>query len=210
MAKVKRVLIVCSSSDYYDMFLDKGYEIVTDITKANLVCFTGGSDVSPSMYGEEKHPKAYNDMVRDTQEANVYKECISKNIPMVGVCRGGQFLNVMNGGKMYQHVTNHTGNHNMYDVLSSQTLMCSSTHHQMMRPSDEGTILAFAKMGGVREHMIGQCVHANIAPQDSIDPEVVFYKKTQSLCFQPHPEFMSPIYDGLRAYFFNLLNHCFQ
>jgi len=66
------------------------------------VVFTGGADVSPFMYGEKKLSVTCNDEHRDEQE-KLFFERYTK-VPKVGICRGGQFLNVMNGGKMWQHV----------------------------------------------------------------------------------------------------------
>jgi len=116
----------------------------------------------------------------------------------------------MNGGKMYQHVTNHTGNHNIYDVLSQQQIMVSSTHHQMMIPNEEGTVLAFAKQHGIREVMINTIPVSRTANDNDKDTEIVYYTKTRSLCFQPHPEFRSLIYDNLRGYFFRLVARQFN
>lgn len=210
MPKVKKVFIINGNSDYFDLFLDKGWEITSSLENADLVVFTGGADVSPSLYGEECHPKAYNDSHRDNVEGNLYDLCIKKSIPMVGICRGGQFLNCKNGGRMYQHVTNHTGNHKMFDILSQQSIEVSSTHHQMMIPNKDGTVIAFANQGGVRERMIGKSISSAVANKDDKDTEVVYYSKTKSLCFQPHPEFKYSVYDGLKDYFFSVIERQFQ
>lgn len=196
----KAVFIVDANRQYDQLFLQAGWEIVSDLPSASLVCFTGGEDVSPSLYGESKHPKTYNNPQRDVRETELFEKAKALGIPMVGICRGGQFLNVMSGGKMYQHVTNHTGDHQMIVVETGEALKVSSTHHQMMRPSTEGVLLGIAKNFGAKEFVQDSKVVKQIKPEH--DAEVVLYQSTKCLCFQPHPEFTSPEYSDMRNIFF--------
>lgn len=114
----------------------------------------------------------------------------------------GQFLNVMSGGRMYQHVEKHTRSHSMTDVRTGETIYVSSTHHQMMMPSNKATIIATAALGGLREWYDGEVFHKDVSNEDI---EVVWYADTKCLCFQPHPEFMQAEYEGMLAYFGKLL-----
>ena len=113
---------------------------------------------------------------------------------MVGICRGGQFLNVMNGGKMWQHVTHHAGNHMArieippYNAGNKRrTIEVTSTHHQMMIPTDDALVLATADVA-LEKH---KASYSKLGKGGDIDPdtEVIFYDDTNCLCFQPHPEF---------------------
>lgn len=199
---MSKVYIVNGSQAYQMLFISMGYELAWELSQADLVCFTGGEDVSPHLYGAKKHPYTHSSIHRDEQEKLVYEECVRHNIPMVGICRGGQFLNVMNGGEMYQHVEGHTRDHLITDVLSLQTLLVSSTHHQMMKPSKKALIVATSHLYRSREWYEGD------EPRDDIsdlDIEVVWYEKTRSLCFQPHPEFDGVQYRNMRSYFNTLL-----
>ena len=106
----------------------------------------------------------------------------------IGVCRGGQFLNVMNGGTMWQHVSGHTGTHKIVDVTGltdGKEINVTSTHHQMMIPSESspGEILAYADDLSSNHQTDSKRIH------DGIDVEVIYYERTKSLCFQPHPEY---------------------
>ena len=199
---MSKVYIVNASQAYQMLFISIGYDLAWDLSQADLVCFTGGEDVSPRLYGATKHPYTHSNFHRDEQEKLIYEECVRLNIPMVGICRGGQFLNVMNGGEMYQHVEGHTRDHLITDVLSLQTLLVSSTHHQMMKPSKKALIVATSHLYRSREWYEGD------EPRDDIsdlDIEVVWYEKTRSLCFQPHPEFDGVQYSNMRSYFNTLL-----
>ena len=189
----KNVYIIGGSGAYTKMFQMYGWNVVDSLTEADLVLFTGGEDVTPSLYGEKKHPTTGNNPYRDDAESLLFFEAQRLGIPMAGICRGGQFLNVMCGGKLYQHVGNHAISvlHEALDSRSGRTLGVTSTHHQMMRPAPSGEVLCYAKLGGFREHMYGEHMVAG-NPSDE-DVEVVLYKEQHVLCFQPHPEFV--VYD---------------
>lgn len=188
-----------------EMFIDwGGYDIVDSIYDAQLVCFTGGADVSPALYGDIPHRTTRSTPARDKIESEVYVTALALGTPMVGICRGGQFLNVMNNGTMWQDVDNHTRQHYLKDISSSTMRLVTSTHHQMMRPSkDNGVQIVATASISIRKET-GRSVET-VKHNIGTDIEVVWYSKTKCLCFQPHPE-----YDNLetdtRAYFFELLD----
>lgn len=196
------VYIEHGNHQYTMLFIKLGFIVVNDVAKADLVCFTGGADVSPHLYNSPVHPTTCTDGWRDAKEQRLFEECVNKNIPMVGICRGGQFLNVMNGGEMYQDVTKHCQPHALLDLETGEHIWVSSTHHQMMRPAVGAVLVATAEQNGKREWY-----HQNILQRDvsKEDIEVVFYEKTRALCFQPHPEFSDEDYEGMFNYFGSLL-----
>jgi gamma-glutamyl-gamma-aminobutyrate hydrolase PuuD len=200
--RMKSVYIVDSSYAYEKFFKFLGWEVVFSLSQANLVCFTGGEDVSPYLYGAVEHRYTHYNRSRDVKEMGIYNAAQQLNIPCVGICRGGQFLNVMNGGAMYQHVSSHTRDHLITDVLSLETLLVTSTHHQMMKPAKNALIVATSHMYGTREWYEGKEFHNDVS---DLDIEVVWYAKTQSLCFQPHPEFSGSVYQPMKEYFEMLL-----
>lgn len=197
------VLIVNGSPDYRKLFESMGHTLVGDITSAELVVFTGGADVTPSLYGDAPHPFTGNSPGRDKAEMFIFEQAIKYSIPMVGICRGGQFLNVMSGGRMYQHVEKHTRSHSITDLQTGETVYVSSTHHQMMMPSPRALLVATAALSGEREWYDGGVFQKDISKEDI---EVVYYEHTKSLCFQPHPEFNAPEYEGMKRYFQGLLS----
>ena len=192
------VLIISSSPAYASLFSRLGHNIVMDIGKAELVVFTGGEDVTPRYYDAKGHQRTHNNPYRDAREAMIFEDALSRKLPMVGICRGGQFLNVMSGGSMYQHVESHCGSHEITDVLTGETVLVSSTHHQMMKPSEKGLLVASSTLMGSREWYEGEVFKKDTSNEDI---EVVFYQHTRSLCFQPHPEFTGAEYDGMLTYF---------
>lgn len=173
-------------SQYAKLFTSFGLEETRNTADAAIAVFTGGEDVSPNLYGASKHPATHNNIYRDRQEEEYFRMFGANNIPMIGICRGGQFLNVMNGGAMYQHVSHHCGSHLITDLQTGDNIYSSSTHHQMMKPAGNALIVATAALGGSREWYEGTSYHKDTSKQDI---EVVYYEETKSLCFQPHPEF---------------------
>ncbi len=195
------VYIVNGSGAYVKMFSDMGHNVVLNKDIADIACFTGGEDVSPHLYGDHKHKFTGNNEARDEYEKLMFQFFKNKNIPMVGICRGGQFLNVMSGGRMYQHVTKHCGDHEITDSMTGDTLLVSSTHHQMFMPSPEAVLVAFSTLGGTREWYDGEVFMRDVS---NTDYEVLFYPHTNCLCFQPHPEFVG--YPDMRKYFSDLVD----
>lgn len=182
---MKKVYVVGGGYAYERMFRQAGFELSTSMQESNLLCFTGGADVSPELYGE-KNVGSYCSPERDKYEEQVFDWAYANDVTMVGICRGGQFLNVMNGGKMWQDVDNHaiSGTHKAMCKYWGE-VMVSSTHHQMMRPSAEGEVLVSADLSSYKMNAEG-----TFAGKGN-DCEVVYYGPTKSLCYQPHPEIVN-------------------
>lgn len=66
---------------------------------------TGGYDLDPTLFGEEPHPKLGTiTPQRDHFEMILFKKMLELNKPILGVCRGMQILNIVEGGDMYQDI----------------------------------------------------------------------------------------------------------
>ncbi len=69
------------------------------------VFLTGGVDVGPENYGEERHEMCDRaDPPRDWAEILLVRWALADHKPILGVCRGIQIINVACGGSLYQHV----------------------------------------------------------------------------------------------------------
>lgn len=196
------LFIVSGNPDYTALGEWCGFNIVTSVEAADIVMFTGGEDVSPEVYGAKTHHYTSSSKYRDEYEGSIFAKCVRLKKSMVGICRGGQFLNCMNGGAMYQHVTRHTHEHLIKDHITGETLLVSSTHHQMMKPTSKAVLVASSRMLGSREWYEGERYHEDVCEEDI---EIVFYPQTKSLCFQPHPEFAQTRYSDMKKYFSSLL-----
>jgi carbamoylphosphate synthase small subunit len=162
--------------------------------------FTGGADVSPALYGEDTLRGTIVSMERDREDVSTYERLSArkdKKRGFVGICRGGQLLNVLNGGRLWQHVEGHCRDHPVLDIETGKVFRCSSTHHQQFRlPAPEQAIphkvlaLALERDGtNTRVKTNKFTASTTDTAHDGQDLEAVYYPNTNSLCFQPHPEY---------------------
>lgn len=67
------------------------------------ILFTGGEDVDPSLYGEEKkYASVHVNRERDQFEMKLLNRALDRRLPILGICRGVQMINVGFGGTLYQ------------------------------------------------------------------------------------------------------------
>lgn len=199
----KSVYVVSGDSSYHALFTSLGFRIADYAGEADVIVFTGGADVTPAYYGHPQHNTTHNDVRRDDREKAIFEDAISRKVPMIGICRGAQFLNVMSGGEMYQDVSKHCMAHDITDLETGEVVYVSSTHHQMMKPAENSLLVASSRIGGSREWWDGEVFKRDVSDEDI---EVVWYSHTKSLCFQPHPEHTGTSYIGMRGYFESLIN----
>jgi putative glutamine amidotransferase len=71
----------------------------------HALLLTGGSDISPSLYGAEPHKQAQHpNELRDLVETLCIEAAVEKGLPILGICRGAQILNATMGGTLNQHI----------------------------------------------------------------------------------------------------------
>jgi putative glutamine amidotransferase len=124
---------------------------------ADGLLFTGGQDVQPALYGQETLPACEEVCARrDGMERLLFAEALGRDLPVFGICRGIQLINVLLGGSLYQDILSQTGSpvaHNMRgppydrpahavsaradtplrDLLGSGAVSVNSYHHQGIR-----------------------------------------------------------------------------
>jgi putative glutamine amidotransferase len=122
---------------------------------AGLV-LTGGVDVDPSLYGEERHARTQEpDPTRDAIEIALLREALDRDLPVLAICRGHQVLNVVMGGSLLQHIEDWShspvrdatdyddrtsGRHEvdlrgvLRDLLGADRVEVNSRHHQAVTP----------------------------------------------------------------------------
>lgn len=76
---------------------------ILDMIDALIIA--GGSDVDPESYGAEPHPETRGtNRTRDGFELALARAAIERDMPLLGICRGMQILNVARGGTLHQHL----------------------------------------------------------------------------------------------------------
>lgn len=155
---------------------------------------TGGVDVNPQLYGEEPRPEVYGvDPVLDEFELALARAAVERELPLLGICRGMQLLNVALGGTLEQHIgdrpglvphgTPNGGNGALHEVrvhaasqlgkaMGVERAECMSHHHQAVgRLADGPTTVAWSDDGIVEAFELdaGWCVAVQWHPEETAD-----------------------------------------
>ena len=70
---------------------------------------TGGGDIDPARYDQANEGSREIDRDRDALEARAWEVAAERGVPVLGICRGLQAINVFAGGSLLQHVDGHEG-----------------------------------------------------------------------------------------------------
>ena len=149
----------------------------SDIEQVCNLCdgflFTGGHDVSPEVYQEERMKGTSPCLKRDQLEAEVFKKAVEADKPVLGICRGIQFINAALGGTLYQDLpTQHPSDiahrqpapydvpsHHvlirkdspLYECLKTEELPVNSCHHQAIKELAPGLKIMASATDGIIE-----------------------------------------------------------
>jgi putative glutamine amidotransferase len=86
-----------------DEILEREPDEILDLLDGLI--FAGGADIDPAQYGAEPHPATNGSVVeRDTFEIALARRALERDVPILGICRGMQLMNVAAGGTLNQHV----------------------------------------------------------------------------------------------------------
>lgn len=165
-----------------------------------LILFTGGADVSPELYNDTS-PRGLcsTNEVRDKIEAAIFVKAIEHNIPMTGICRGAQFINVMSGGTMMHDINGHSFKYHKFRCSKDdKTITVNSLHHQMIIPPGDGYAIGWCpkKLSSAYYGYKDKQVEFN-----DYEVEAVLIPRTMCCGVQYHPEGMSGNSDGYQWYY---------
>lgn len=154
---------------------------------------TGGKDIDPASYGQQRHPATEEPAQdRDAWELALLGEALKRKLPVLGICRGAQVLNVALGGTLHQHLpdvighTGHRAGNAVFTTLPVRTvpgtrlaaLIGESTdvkcyHHQAIAELGEGLVVSAWDADGVIEAVElpgdGFVVAVQWHPEESLD-----------------------------------------
>ncbi|HEX5613630.1 MAG TPA: gamma-glutamyl-gamma-aminobutyrate hydrolase family protein [Acidimicrobiia bacterium] len=144
------------------------------LARFDALVLTGGPDVEPACYGQERHPDVYGvDAVADAFECALLRAALASDIRTLAICRGIQVLNVALGGTLHQHITGAPGvgahgvpavddgsvlhevvldaGSRTADVMGTVTPTCSSHHHQALDALGAGVTVVGRAADGIVE-----------------------------------------------------------
>jgi putative glutamine amidotransferase len=142
----------------------------------------GGVDVAPALYGEDPHPKLGKvEGPLDEAELVLARWALADGLPLLGVCRGIQTLNVAAGGTLYQdlpsqypgalrhscsppdyprqhraHAVHVEPGSRLATILNAHETMVNSRHHQAVKDLAPGFVVSARAPDGVIEGIEGE------------------------------------------------------
>lgn len=143
------------------------------LNKIDGLLVVGGYDIDPILFDEEPHPKLGEVVAtRDASDLRVIRAAFEREMPILGVCRGHQVLNVAYGGSLIQdidsqlehvvahhqksarsqvtHTVNITGP-KLQQIFGGNLVRTNSFHHQAVARVAEGFVVAGSTKDGVIE-----------------------------------------------------------
>lgn len=120
----------------------------------------GGNDIDPAIYGGDVSASRSIDASRDAYELNVLELAEKRGVPVMGICRGAQLINVHRGGTLVSDLSNirmHTSNRGtllprkivsispeskLVELIGSETTRVNSLHHQAVERTGEGLVVS--------------------------------------------------------------------
>lgn len=145
--------------------------------KIDGLIMVGGEDINPSYYGET----VLNETVeingfRDTSDFYLINAARKKGIPILGICRGEQILNIACGGSLYQDIPSQLGEHvadsvhhhwifvekdtRLHELLGVDSIIVNSYHHQSVKTPGKGLAISAHAHDGVVEAYEGEEIFA--------------------------------------------------
>lgn len=113
------------------------------------LCLSGGEDVDPARYGARPHPRlGVVDRERDATEFALLTSALAADVPVLGICRGFQVLNVGLGGSLIQHLDGHEAEAHaeheiaprpgtlLEEISGSAAFAVNSRHHQAVSDAE--------------------------------------------------------------------------
>jgi len=94
------------------LLVPPGASVDETLDAVDGLIFSGGSDLDPTLYGEEPHAETSGVVrERDDFELMLMRAALERDVPVLAICRGSQVLNVALGGGLEQHVPDRVQSH---------------------------------------------------------------------------------------------------
>ncbi len=137
-----------------DRTLERTPDEVLD--RVDGLIFAGGADIDPACYGAKPHPETGKPVPeRDGAELALARRAVQRDMPVLGICRGMQLLNVALGGTLRQHLPDEVGHD---EHRRNPGTFDNADHDVRLRP---GSLAAHA--AGEERHVTKSHHHQGVA-----------------------------------------------
>jgi putative glutamine amidotransferase len=110
----------------------------------------GGNDIDPALYGADPHPETLHTVPeRDASELSLTRRAVERDIPVLGICRGMQLINVAFGGTLSQHLPEELGHEEHRRTPGSFE---GSDHDVRLEPGSLAVGAAGEELHGTKSH----------------------------------------------------------
>ncbi|WP_196001263.1 gamma-glutamyl-gamma-aminobutyrate hydrolase family protein [Clostridium sp. 1001271B_151109_B4] len=165
------------------------------LSLCNGILLPGGADINPLLYNTspQLHLGKCNDLI-DWYQISITQKALSLNMPILGICRGIQVLNVAAGGTLYQDISHNIPNailHNQNSHLSNICHPISIKKNSLIRNilGEDKYIVNSAHHQAVKE--LGNNLIATSTSPDGIIESIEMEGKNFVVGVQWHPEMLS-------------------
>lgn len=116
-------------------------DAAADATRFDALVLCGGDDVDAQRWGEENHPTVeLVPAVRDEYEIALVRAAAAAGVPLLGVCRGSQVMNVAMGGTLVQHVPEVPGAGTHGGGAVHEVALAEGTHVRRLRSAPRAAV----------------------------------------------------------------------
>lgn len=162
----------------------------------------GGEDIAPEVYGETARKDEWRgQLTKDRMELALIRSCLKQNIPILGICRGAQLINVALGGTLHQDIgeafqsaTCHR-NGEIYEKNTHEMIISPKGHLAKIYPHEETVKINSVHHQAMKELGSGIKIEAQSSGDQIIEAISLSQKNMRTpLCLgvQWHPEFQDP------------------
>ena len=223
----KTFIILSKASHNYIQWIQENDVVILDaytikntdsiLSLADGIILTGGEDINPLEYNDTNNLKLCGPInyKRDTLERKLFDFAFNNKLPLMGICRGMQMMNVVSGGTLYGDLPTEIGklvthrnngevmheivvtNDNLYYTnlifpLQNDTFLVNSWHHQGLKDISNKLKVIACSYDGLPEAVV----------MDTSEHPFM-------IAVQFHPERLghqNPIYQQMRSSFFNAVS----
>ncbi len=162
---------------------------IGEISCCSAVLMPGGGDITPAFFGQKNTGSHHIDTELDILQLQAMEYAVNAQIPILGICKGLQIINVYFGGTLVQHMPEsekHAYNqgdrfhetvispHTILHAIYGDSAMVNSAHHQCIEKTGKNLRIIQTASDGI--------------------PEAVAHEKLPILGVQWHPERLLPFF----------------